>query len=336
MSRALLPHGREPKVSTENLGDHIQILAATEITDRFGFEAGMLIDRDDEIASLPTPLQSGRPHPIVLNGWHKTNAAEWPPHEALDPIYLGFHVRPHQAPTLISEKALDHYRAYQPIGCRDQFTLTLLRNHGIDAFLSNCLSVIFPRRLDDPGQQTDVIVASRDERILGQLPRSLGPTVFVNHYSGSHDFDSNLQRAADLLELYRTRARLVVTTLLHSALPALAMGIPVVVFYPFNDEAGHRSDRERFSTLAAMVRIHRFSEVEDVDWSGERIDLGSTKLRILDAFVASASRWGLPTVPPIGPWSPPEVLPPGERPTSSDRVAHPKETTARRQQVMVD
>jgi hypothetical protein len=323
------------KVSTENLGDHIQILAAEDLVDRYGFKREILIDRDDEIASPPSTLTAG-PCPILLNGWHKTNPSEWPPHESFDPIFLGFHIRRHQAPTLVSEEALDHYRAHQPIGCRDQFTLSLLRDNGVEAFLSNCLTLILPRRLDDPGQQTDVIVASRDERIMDHLPRSLGETIFVNHYTGSHDFASNLQSAADLLERYRTRARLVVTTLLHSALPALAIGIPIVVFYPFNDElGGRRSDRERFSTLATMVRIHEFGEVERVNWDGERIDLGSTKLLILDAFASLAARWGLPTVPPIGPWSPRESLLPPEWSANSGNLAAPDEATSGRQKMTV-
>ncbi len=322
------------KVSTENLGDHIQILAAGDLLDRYGFKPGVLVDRDNEIASPPTTLNAG-PHPILLNGWHKTNPSEWPPHETLDPIFLGFHIRPHQAPSLVSEEALDHYRAHQPIGCRDQFTLGLLRDRGVDAFLSNCLSLIVPRRLDDSRQQTDVIVASRDERIMDLLPPSLGPTIFVNHYSGSSDFDANLQRAGVLLERYRTRARLVVTTLLHSALPALAMGIPVVVFYPLNDDHGRRSDRERFSTLATMVRIYEFNEVDKVDWEGERIALGSTKLRILDAFASLSARWGSPTAPLIGPWSPPEVLLPAERTPSPGSLAAPDEATTGRQKMTV-
>ena len=96
--------------------------------------------------------------------------------------------------------------------------------------------------------------------------------------------------------MYRSRAKLVVTTLLHCALPAIAMGIPVVVFYPLNDAAGHASDRERFSSLEPIVRVYRFDELDEVDWNPQPVDVSAIKLGALDSFYALAARWG--TAPP--------------------------------------
>ena len=55
------------------------------------------------------------------------------------PIYLGFHFRLFQSPSLIGPEAIEHYRVHGPIGCRDQHTLSLLREKGVNAFLSHCL-----------------------------------------------------------------------------------------------------------------------------------------------------------------------------------------------------
>jgi len=88
------------------------------------------------------------------------------------------------------------------------------------------------------------------------------------------------------------------------------MGIPVVVFYPLNDMAAHISDRERFSSLEELVRIHRFDEIESVNWKPEPIDVSAIKLQIIDHFYKIAAQWVVKPLPSIGPLAPPSALPP--------------------------
>jgi len=298
------------KVSTENVGDHIQIISGLRLLSRLGVEPTQYIDRDDEIRSAPGLNERDGPVGILLNGWFKTNRAEWPPHPKLAPLIHGFHIRLFQCPELVSDASIEFFRRHQPIGCRDLDTEGLLRSKGVEAFTSNCLSLTLPRRIDNSATQTEVFVVSRDERIKNYLPKSIKPYTFVSHYSGSSDFAANMARAEELLETYRSRAKLIVTTLLHCALPAIAMGIPVVVFYPLNDETAHASDRERFSSLEGLVCIHRFEEMESVNWHPEPIDVSEIKLRILDRFYEMAARWQIASLSPIGPIAPPSVLPP--------------------------
>ncbi len=279
------------KVSTENLGDHIQILAGLQLLARIGIEPARYIDRDDEIASAPGLADGDGPVGILLNGWFKTNRSEWPPHPALAPLFFGFHIRLFQCPELVSDASIDYFRRHEPIGCRDTYTESLLRSHGVDAFTTNCLSLTFPRRIERPQTQTDVFVVSRDERIKARLPESIGPYTFVSHYSGSSDFAANMARAQELLETYRSRAKLIVTTLLHCALPAIAMGIPVVVFYPINDEPAHASDRERFSALDDLVCVYRFEEIANVDWNPAPVDVSVLKGQMIERFYELANGW---------------------------------------------
>ena len=297
------------KVSTDNLGDHIQSLAANRLLARLGIEPQLCVDRDNEIATSAKLTEFGCPVGILVNGWFKTNPREWPPHPNLVPLYLGFHIRPSQSSTLISDAAIENYRKHGPIGCRDNYTLSLLHRHGVDAFLSNCLSLILPRRLEYPARQDQVFVVSRDDQILDRIPEDLGPIRFVSHYSGSTDFEENMRKAADLLTLYRTRARLVITTLLHCALPAIAMGIPVIVFYPQGTGGGDQSDGERFSTLERMIRVFHFDETHKIDWRGRVVEASQYKLALIDAFHSMMKRWQLPPEPVVGPIAPSAALP---------------------------
>jgi hypothetical protein len=298
------------KVGTENLGDHIQIIAGLRLLARLGIQPTRYLDRDNEMQSAPGLDQEEGPVGILVNGWFKNNPAEWPPHPKLSPLLYSFHIRPSFCPELISDASIDFYRRHQPIGCRDAYTEDLLRSKGVDAFVSNCVSLTFPRRIDDPATQTEVFVVSRDERIKAHLPASIGPYTFITQYSGSNDFGENMVRAEELLETYRSRAKLIVTSMLHCALPAIAMGIPVIVFYPVNEGWPHTSDRERFSSLERLVPVLRLEETEKVNWNPAPVDISGLKLRILDGFYAmAAERWQLAAAPPIRPIAPSSILP---------------------------
>jgi hypothetical protein len=282
------------KVGTKNLGDHIQVLASLGLIDRVAHPPAHYIDRDDEIGSCPSLAHQTNGYPIVLNGWFKTNGAEWPPSEQLDPLFIGFHIRLFQCPELLSPRALDYYRAHGPIGCRDQYTLDLLKAHDVETYLSHCLTLTFPRRPYLPDEQTEVFVVSRDERILAHLPDDFKAATFISHYVKGRDFEENMQAAKALLETYRSRARLIVTTLLHCALPAMAMGIPVVMLYPENTEAGHASDQERFSSLKTLITVHELDQLANVDWQPKPISLSAVKLGIVDHFYPKFTDWALP------------------------------------------
>lgn len=299
------------KVATENVGDHIQILAGLRLLDQLGIRPDLQVDRDDEISSAPQLAAEDGPVGILLNGWFKTNPVEWPPHPKLLPLLFGFHIRLSQAPSLLSPAALDFYRQHEPVGCRDVHTEQLLHAHGVEAFTSNCLSLTLPRRIARPEQQTEVFVVSRDERIREYMPASLGHCTFRCHYTGTTDFEANMARAEELLETYRARAGLVITTLLHCALPAIAMGIPVIALYPINDPRGHASDRERFSSLERLIPVHHLTDLNDVDWHPAPVDVSALKLQLIDQFFEMArARWSATTPMPLGPVAPSDALPP--------------------------
>jgi hypothetical protein len=298
------------EVSTENLGDHIQILAANRLVKRLWGAPSVRIDRDHDIASLATSGAPKQPLPIVVNGWFKTNPSEWPPHTALRPAYVGFHLRPFQCPTLLSPVALDHYQRFAPIGCRDVWTRDLLQAHGVDAYLSHCLSLVVPRRRRCPAPPSEVFVVSRDPRICAHLPAGIGPYTYLSHYSGHAEFELNLLAASRLLALYAARARLIITTLLHCALPAMAMGIPVVMVWPINPPAGRESDRQRFSSLVSMLPILEPEELASLDGDVQPVACTTQKLMAFDGFQRATRQWQLPPVPPAWGLAPSAVLPP--------------------------
>jgi Capsular polysaccharide synthesis protein/Polysaccharide pyruvyl transferase len=316
------------KVSTENLGDHIQILSAMRLLKRMGFVSDQWVDRDDEIATLPGIASEQRSAGILLNGWFKTNPSEWPPHPLLVPVYLGFHIRLFQSPTLVSDEALNHYRRFGPVGCRDKYTVSLLRSRGVDAFLSHCLTLTLSRRISDPENQTETIIVSRDKKILDYLPDTIRSGKFISHYSGITDFPANMRQAEDILAFYRSRAKVIVTTLLHCALPAIAMGIPVVVFFPPNKNAQHLSDQERFSSLSEIIRVFHLEEINHVDWRGYTTDVSRIKLMLIERLFEMSQRWGTHPKTRLEPIAPSSALPVPTKNSSIDYYADPNRLLA--------
>jgi hypothetical protein len=276
------------KASTENLGDYIQILACLRLLEKLDLRPSIYLDRDTELAGAPALESSSGPVLLPLNGWFKrTTGADphWPPHERIIPIFVGFHIRPHQCPALLEQPSIDYMRAHGPVGCRDLFTMHALAEKGVATYLSHCLSLTFPRR--SPEQIGDsVIVASRDREILDLLPSEYrADHVYVNHYTIRDGFPAYVAEANNLLTFYRTRARVVVTTFLHCALPCIAMGIPVVVFLPRPQyDFQTTSDEERFSGLMEIAPVHRFGAAANLDWSPRPLEVEGLKKSILLDF----------------------------------------------------
>ena len=269
------------KASTENLGDYIQILACLRLLETLDLRPSIYLDRDTELAAAPAlEACSGRVL-LPLNGWFKRTVGsdpQWPPHERIIPVFIGFHVRPHQCPALLEPRSIDYMKAHGPVGCRDPFTIRALNEKGVSTYLSHCLSLSFAKR--KPGEVGDtVVVASRDREIIDVLPPEYrNDHIYVNHYMVRDCFSQYLTEAKSFLASYRTRARLVITTFLHCALPCIAMGIPVIAFLPRPQyDFQKTSDEERFSGLMEIAPVHRFGDMSNVDWNPHPIDVEPIK-----------------------------------------------------------
>ena len=137
--------------------------------------------------------------------------------------------------------------------------------------------------------QNKIFISSRDEDLFQALPKSVIQDqnyVLINHYSDSYDFFKNLHKAEKLIETYKKEAKLVITSFLHCALPCLAMGIPVIVFYPKSAYKSEQyiSDRERFSSLKKIIKCYNFDEIDIVDWNPKIVKVEKIRKEIISDF----------------------------------------------------
>lgn len=170
---------------------------------------------------------------MVAFGWHMHSMFRLrfglPYHPHVNPIFVSFHVN---RVNTLTPQALDYLRAHGPIGCRDWTTVDLLLSAGVDAFFSGCLTTtvdaVFPDLADVEREQPGVVAVI-------DLPRSVADkarrkVVTVSHGDAEYreaDLVQGTHAADHLLTTYQRRFRRILTSRLHSYLPATSLGVDV-------------------------------------------------------------------------------------------------------------
>ena len=155
-------------------------------------------------------------------------------------------------------------KPYGPIGCRDRATRDFLKAHGVDAYYSGCLTMGFYQRPTSP-EATDTVILDLQPAFMRHLPaevkaKATRPThcLLYRHdpaaLAGNLDF---FAQSKQLLDYYRTKAQLIITSRIHGALPALALGIPVIFMSDCTDQ---RMDMMKF-----ILRQYRSTEEIDFE-----------------------------------------------------------------------
>ncbi len=134
------------KSPIKNIGDYVQSYAALQFLPNGG--TPVLIDRENV-----DKFQSNERVKTIMNGWWLGNPKNFPPTEAIHPLYVAFHLTPSAANLFFSPETIAHLKKYQPIGCRDIQTVRLMKERGIEAYYSACLTLTlgksFKHKLED-------------------------------------------------------------------------------------------------------------------------------------------------------------------------------------------
>lgn len=257
-----------------NVGDYIQSLAARQFLPRV----------DQYINREKLNEYSGPETKLIMNGWFMHHPENWPPSPNIIPLFISFHLKPTHANSILNEQGIAYLRKHK-IGCRDLSTLNLLKAKSIDAFFSNCLTLTLGNSYRNRPEQdiyfVDVLykfpiaqkvfrsfnrfrksVKNREIFRLGQrknlLRRMFGDKIVelakdITHLYPAEQYatgDLRFGLAEDLLKRYQ-KARLVVTSRIHCALPCLAMGTKVILV----DDFSNRCKLEGISRLFNTIQI---------------------------------------------------------------------------------
>ncbi len=255
-----------------NIGDYIQALAAKQYFN----DIDILIERER------LSEYCGENVKMIMNGWYMIEPKYWPPTNNINPLYVSFHINSMARDRMLQSDSINYLKKHEPIGCRDMNTMNMLKDKGVDAYFSGCLTLTLSKTYsaNDRGEKIYIVDPSVNisrgsiRSILSALmyyilhfftmmklmkkfkeykKRSgmfLVAAAFYRSYSKLFDDDILLnaefidQESPEIGQRYKTqedkfayaeellgkyaRARCVITSRIHCALPCLSLGTPVI------------------------------------------------------------------------------------------------------------
>lgn len=207
-----------------------------------------------------------------------------PPSQKVHAIPMSLHL--HRE---LPEDELEFYRTCGGVGCRDLYTVEYLKKFGVDAYLSGCLTLTFPRRtkeqaekankiyfLDVPSDVMKIVPDDiKNEAItLSNILRFNNPGN-ANRISIEDAYEEH-RKGEERIALLRDTAKLVITSKLHVASPCLAMGIPVIL------AKNHFGDR--FGFIDRLIPTYTPEHYDEINWNPEPVDFEEDKAKIKQMF----------------------------------------------------
>lgn len=259
-----------------NIGDVYQTNGIKRVYERMGIRESELVKID--MYSLPE--YEGEYVVLPLAGYMDAlGAPRFPLSPRIIPVFIGTHC--------IDDEPMSHllqYRHFGPFGCRDEDTMKKLRQNGLDAYMSGCLSICVEKRAQ-MSTQKKVFLVDISEKLRQKIPAELlMESVETTHVYNLHKCGCTTREereakineiAEETLERYKREARLVITSRLHCALPCVAMGIPTIV------AKEPQIIESRFSGLDKILNYYSESEFDkinfdllpppDIEWLKEKV-----------------------------------------------------------------
>jgi hypothetical protein len=260
-----------------NLGDEIQSIAGQQFLPQVDY----LVDRDTSSLSFPAGKPSlpsnsiNSPIHLIANGWFDGQYCRFPFPEEIDPLFISFHINEtdHSKDSMYDVLSglkipfkslashLDYLKKYEPIGCRDLATVTKLRDYGIQAEWSGCLTLT----LRNPFQTRNDEILIVDSHIMcPKLVKQIIPESILQRSIKISQAISQIKPHEEKMQLAQqflnrlAQAKLVITSRLHTAMPCLAFGTPVIFLTEEPSDI-------RFTGLINFVKSYTTGDQLDVD-----------------------------------------------------------------------
>lgn len=264
-----------------NVGDIFQSLAVESVYEQMHIPKSDIVCID----RYALPYYDGDDVLLPLNGWFGKvkGSAIFPMSPKIHPLFLGFHD--------INKKDAKHFSGEDYIGCRDEYTYNLLCKRCSNAYMSGCMTLLFPKR-EKPPVNGKTFIVDVSAKTYAQIPKELrDKAVRISHevpIRFENDKQTEIRRLEDTarscIERYRTEAELVITSRLHSAMVCVASGIPVVVM--------RESFDERYAFLDKFVPLYSAEAFDTIDWHPTPPDVEDIKAQTM-ALAIDAIRGSL-------------------------------------------
>ena len=265
----------------QNMGDWLQMFAAKYLLKEWGIEEPIHISRNE------ASRYSGEPCIAFVSGFNTCNNARnnsidtFPLPANIRPVFLSFLLHNSYIPSQLKEQLMLH----APLGCRDEETRNNLRKHGIPAYTTGCVSALLPKRSAEVVKNADkVFFVDVPESLMPFVPRDIRQKAeyLSNLYPitrrdgepvmAEEESKNSCAYAAERYKKYFYEARLIVTSRLHVAAPAVAMGIPCILVAENFDG--------RFSWIDKWLPLYTPDKFKEIDWNPQPIEYEEEKEQI--------------------------------------------------------
>lgn len=258
-----------------NLGDNMQIIAVDFLYRQMGIDQDEIVYIDTQDLATYRGEYVVLPINLPLVDYREGGIAKrFSPY--IIPVFFGL--------TMITEdlqpEEVAYYRKYEPIGCRDERTLNTLRKYHIQCYLHGCITVTLPQRESVP-EDPKTFIVDVDTEFIKYIPQKLLQEAQYRTQLCREKLDDPKQEMLKLYQEYLQNAGLVITSLLHCAVPCMAAGIPVVMV---REELSYR-----MAWLDKLLPIYTLDMVADINWTPLPVELAEHKNRVLE--ITKARLW---------------------------------------------
>ncbi len=148
------------------------------------------------------------------------------------PVFLGMCF----TDTNLKESHINCLRKYAPVGCRDERSYLLMKEHGIPAYLNGCMAAVLEHpSVCNLNWKDKIVFIDVPYGVLQYISESIKKdVVFLSQekYCRKNEFGEAIDPSAwaeNILRVYSSRPRMIVTSRFHGAVLAMANDIPAVI-----------------------------------------------------------------------------------------------------------
>lgn len=263
-----------------NIGDYLQFMTIESLYDEMG------VHKEDIIRLNINDIKSYRGEYAVLplnyaifnQNFITDGKLDFP--ERIVPIFLACSLNTigvNGRKLLQIEENVSFLKRHEPIGCRDEYTMRTLREFGIVAYLTGCLTVTLPETQYTYIEREKVYFVDVPHSVKKYIPEGMleKAVVTTQQYYFSNEWFENpdkiLRFTKDIYDQY-SKAKLVVTSRMHVASPCIAMGIPVILVKDHVDY--------RFGWIDKYIPIYSYEEFSKIDWDPKPVECKKEKERL--------------------------------------------------------
>lgn len=213
------------KYSSHNIGDEVQSIAAMRFMPHIDYyvqreRVGSFESKDHEKVKM------------IMNAWWMWEYKNFPPSNDIDPLLISMYIWTKARDKFLTPETKHFFLEHGPVGCRDTSTMNYLKENGIPAYFSGCLTLTLNKNeeLRKMRKNDYILAVDVPDNILNEVKKRTDLPVYniTRMLTVSCSSTERYELAKCMLYLYHN-AHCVITPRLHVCLPCVAFETPVLL-----------------------------------------------------------------------------------------------------------